>query len=126
MKQTRTRYQQGSLKKIKRKGGREVWVFRWRETRTDGTRRSRKLVVGSVEEFPTERRAWLVVDSLRLNMNRDLCEGAQAPQTVMDLIRHYESTELADDSDTIAYSTKEVYKANLKNWIEPREDFGSA
>ena len=51
MKQTRTRYQQGSLKRVKRKGGREVWVFRWRETRPDGKRRLRKLVVGSVEDF---------------------------------------------------------------------------
>jgi integrase len=120
MKQTRTRYQKGSLKRIKREGGREVWVFRWQETQTGGTRRPRKLVVGSVEDFPTERRAWLAVDSLRLNINSDVTEHAQAPRTVMDLIRHYESTELAEDSDTVAYSTKEVYKANLKNWIEPK------
>ena len=38
----------------------------------------------------------------------------------MDLIRHYESSELAKESETVAYSTKEVYKANLKNWIEPK------
>jgi integrase len=38
----------------------------------------------------------------------------------MDLIRHYESTELADKSDTVAFSTKAVYKTNLKNWIEPK------
>jgi integrase len=120
MKQTRTRYQQGSLKKIKRDGGREVWVFRWRETQTGGIRRPRKLVVGSVEEFPTERRARLAVDSLRLNINSDVNEYSQAPRSVMELIRHYESTELADESDTVAYSTKEVYKANLKNWIEPK------
>jgi integrase len=120
MKQTRTRYQQGSLKKVKRKGGREVWVFRWRETRPDGKRRLRKLVVGSVEDFPTERRARLAVDALHLNINSDLSEHPQAPRTVMDLIRHYESTELAEESETVAYSTKEVYKANLKNWIEPK------
>jgi integrase len=28
--------------------------------------------------------------------------------------------ELADESVTVAYSTKQVYKANLKNWIEPK------
>ncbi len=120
MKQTRTRYQQGSLKKIKRDGGREVWVFRWRETQTGGIRRPRKLVVGSVEEFPTERRAWLAVDSLRLNINCDVNEYSQVPRSVVELIRHYESTELADENDTVAYSTKQVYKANLKNWIEPK------
>ena len=120
MKQTRTRYQKGSLTKVKRKSGHEVWVLRWRETRTDGIRQPRKLVVGAVKDFPTERSAWLAVDSLRLNINRDVSECAQAPRTVMQLIRHYESTELADDSDNVAYSTKEDYKANLKNWIEPK------
>jgi len=120
MKQTRTRFQRGSLTKVERKGGQEAWVYRWRETRADGKRRPRKLVVGSVEKFPTERRAWLAVDSLRLNINRDVSECVQAPRTVMELIRHYESTELAEDSDTVAFSTKEVYKANLKNWIEPK------
>jgi integrase len=120
VKQARIRYQKGSLKKSRRAGGTEVWVYRWRETRADGTRRSRKLVVGSVEEFPTERRAWLAVDNLRLNINHEPCENAQAPRTVADLIRHYESTELAEDSDTVAFSTKEIYKANLKNWIEPK------
>ena len=35
----RARYQRGSLTKLKRKCGRLVWLFRWRETRPDGTRR---------------------------------------------------------------------------------------
>ena len=30
------------------------------------------------------------------------------------------SPELADDSENAAYSTREIYKANLKNWIEPK------
>jgi integrase len=120
MKQARVRYQKGCLTKTKREGGREVWVFRWRETCTDGTRRSRKLVVGSVDEFPTERRAWQAVDSLRLNINAIVSADTQTPRTVMDLIRHCESTELADDSDTHAFSSRAVYKLNLKNWIEPQ------
>jgi integrase len=120
MKQTRTRYQKGSLTKVKRKGGQQVWVFRWRENRPDGTRRPRKLVVGSLIDFPNERRAWAAVDSIRLNINRDRSEYVQAPRTVMELIRHYESTELAEDNENVAFSTKEVYKANLKNWIEPK------
>ena len=59
MKQTRNRYQKGSLTKLKRKGAREVWVYRWRETRTDGKRRPRKLVVGSVKIFRPNARPGL-------------------------------------------------------------------
>jgi hypothetical protein len=47
----RTRHQKGSLKQIARKGGRRVWIFRWRETKLDGSRVARKLVVGSVRDL---------------------------------------------------------------------------
>jgi hypothetical protein len=50
----RARYQQGSLKRIKRKSGYLVWIFRWRETDADGKRRPKKIVVGPVSELPTE------------------------------------------------------------------------
>ncbi len=120
MKQTRARFQRGSLTKFKRDSGREVWVFRWREIQPDGSRRPRKLVVGSVGDFPTERSAWLAVQALHLNINSDLSEGVRRPGTVKDLIEHYRSTELSDEGEHLAYSTKENYKAYLKNWIEPK------
>lgn len=88
MKQTRNRYQKGSLTKFKRSSGREVWIFRWKETDPDGKRRPRKLVIGSVKDFPTERQAWLAVDALRSNINCDLSQQIRAPRTVIDLIRH--------------------------------------
>ena len=57
----RARHQQGSLQRVKRKSGETVWVFRWRETQINGSRRYRKIVVGSVEEFkgsPRHRMRW--------------------------------------------------------------------
>ena len=54
---TRTRYQKGSLKQITRKGGRRVWIFRWRETGSDGSRVARKVVVGSVRDLRNENAA---------------------------------------------------------------------
>ena len=119
-KQTRNRYQKGSLKKVKRKGGREIWVFRWRETETDGTRRPRKLVIGSVKEYPTERAARLAVDALNLNINHDLSITARAPRTIADLAKHYQSVELAADNEHLAFSTKYGYKNYLDNWIVPK------
>ena len=53
----RARYQKGSLTKIKRKGGSLVWLFRWRETRSDGSRRPKNVVVGPVSELRTEAQA---------------------------------------------------------------------
>ncbi len=42
-----SRFQQGSLLKLKRKAGPDVWVFRWYEE-TDGTRTYRKRNLGTV------------------------------------------------------------------------------
>jgi integrase len=120
VKQTRNRYQKGSLKKRKRKGGRDIWVFRWRETETDGTRRSRKLVIGSVRDYATERAARLAVDALNLNINHDLSITARPPKTVADLAKHYLSVELAADNEDLAFSTKYGYKNYLDNWIVPK------
>lgn len=120
MKQTRARFQRGSLTKFKRDSGREVWIFRWREIQPDGSRRPRKLVVGSVGDLPTERSAWLAVQALHLDINSDLSDEVRRPKTVQDLIEHYRSSELSDKGEHLAYSTKENYKAYLKNWIEPK------
>lgn len=120
VKQGRPRYQQGSLKTKKREGGREVWIYRWREIRTDGSYRPRKLVVGSVEELPTKKRAWQAVAAMRLNINCDVSERAKAPNTVSDLIAHYKATELSAENDGLSYSTKETHTIYLDNWIEPK------
>ncbi len=76
---TRTRYQKGCLKQITRKGGRRVWTFRWRETESDGSRRARKIVVGSVRDLRNETAAREVLDGLNLNINVDLSEDARPP-----------------------------------------------
>jgi integrase len=119
MKLTRSRYQKGSLTTLKRKGGHNVWAFRWRETQPDGKRRPRKLVVGTVEQYPTERAAWLAVERLNLSINLDPSMQARAPRTFSDLVDHYTATELADDGEHLAYSTKEGYRQYLKHWIRP-------
>ncbi len=53
----RARHQRGSLKRVKRKSGKTVWIFRWYETEIDGSKKYRKVVVGSAEEFKTEASA---------------------------------------------------------------------
>lgn len=49
------RYQDGHLRRAKRKRGPDVWEFLWRERGPDGKRRQRTLTVGNLEELRTER-----------------------------------------------------------------------
>jgi integrase len=117
---TRTRYQKGSLKQITRKGGRKVWIFRWRETGSDGSRVARKVVVGSVRDLRNENAAREALDGLNLNINVDLSEGARPPGRFSELVEHYRRKELAVDNERKAYSTKQCYNDYLTNWIVPR------
>jgi hypothetical protein len=45
------RYQDGHLRRAKRKRGADVWEFLWRECGPDGKRRQRTLTVGTVTDF---------------------------------------------------------------------------
>jgi hypothetical protein len=65
-----SRLQQGSLLKLKRKGGPDVWVFRWYDE-SNGTRTYRKRTIGTVVRFPRRQDAEKVADSLRNNINSE-------------------------------------------------------
>jgi integrase len=117
----RARYQKGSLKRIKRKSGYLVWLFRWRETDADGKRRPKKIVVGPVSELPTESDPRRALQALRINVNLDLSEQARPPRNFRTLVDHYRLKELVRQNDERkAYSTKKGYESYLKNWIVPR------
>ena len=91
------RSQQGSLLRLKRKGGPDVWVFRWYEE-TGGTRTYRKRTIGTVVRFPHRRDAEGFVESLRSNINSEV----KSPETVNELIIHYRNHELTADRKTYA------------------------
>ncbi len=65
----RARHQKGSLQRVRRKSGENVWVFRWYEIQPDGMKKYRKAVVGTVSEFKSEAEAQKAVDALRLTIN---------------------------------------------------------
>jgi len=50
----RASYQRGCIRSIRRKNGTTVWEYRWRETQSDGTRKRRAVIVGTLEEYPNE------------------------------------------------------------------------
>ena len=87
MLERRMRYQSGSLTRERRNAGPDVWIFRWREDSADG-RRKRKVVVGTIEQFPTKTAArhYSEVQRLRTTIN-DSPSGLVGPRTVGELIR---------------------------------------
>ena len=112
----RERYQNGSLTREARRAGPDVWVFRWREATEHDIRARRKAIVGTVTEFPTKALAKKAVESqgLRKNINRDTF----TPQTVAELVTHYQQKELPEDGDK-SFSTRTAYEVYLRNWIVP-------
>src|SRR5579864_6170785 len=115
----RTRFQNGHLRRERRKTGPDVWIFRWREAAPNGRRVNRKVVVGTVKQYETETAANKAVAALRIDINNET-PAAFRSMTVEQLIAHYIEKELPEDGSKKAYSTTQVYRSNLNNWILPR------
>jgi integrase len=124
-------YQRGSLRRIRRKDGTTVWVYPWRETQIDSTRKRRAIIVGAVEDYPTESLAQAAVDSLRLTINQSVPQELIKDISVETLVNHYREHELPDifykenpekvsDDERKSYSTQDTYDGYLRKWILPR------
>jgi integrase len=107
---TRAGYQHGSLRKESRKQGPTVWTLRWREVKNGSTTR-RKVLVGTVTEYPTRAAAWKACESQRQTINKD----TGTPRTMAELVIHYREKELPNKTPY----TGEVYGGYLKTWILP-------
>ena len=107
------RYQQGHLRRAKRKRGPDVWEFLWRERSPDGRRIQRTLTIGNVRELHTERDALNHIQSLRANINRQVARTAL--MTFGDLVNHYRQTELLAENKTD--KTRMTYLVYLRKWI---------
>ena len=108
-----SRLQQGSLLKLKRKSGPDVWVFRWYEE-TNGTRTYRKRTLGTVVRYPHLRDAEKAADALRNSINSEF----EVPETVSELVTHYRKHELTEEKK--AYATIEANTLYLANHIVPK------
>jgi integrase len=116
LKHKRDRYQQGSLKIEKRKTGDSVWVYRWREYRSDGTSTYRKKTVGPLSELRTKAAAQKAVEGLKLDINATV-SAVPVSRTVAELIAHYKQAELESGRHTVR--VQQVYKHNLDDIILP-------
>jgi integrase len=117
----RTRYQQGSVQREKRRSGPDVWVYRWYEVGSDGASKYRKAIVGTVLTLPTEVAALKAAHALRIDANQQTPQTESGPSTIAELVAHYRLKELAGDSnERKAFSTRDGYECYLDNWILPR------
>ncbi|HEY1745007.1 MAG TPA: site-specific integrase, partial [Granulicella sp.] len=117
----RTRYQQGSVQREKRRSGPDVWVFRWYEAGTDGKSRYRKAIVGTVDTLANETSALKAAQALRIDANQETPQAGAGPSTIAMLVAHYRLKELAGERNgRKAFSTRSAYECNLENWILPR------
>jgi integrase len=60
-------YQEGSLERVSRAKGPDVWVYRWRENRVQ-----RKKVLGNVQRLKTKAEAEREVENFRAQINSEL------------------------------------------------------
>jgi integrase len=116
----RIRYQQGCVARERRSNGPDVWIFRWRELNPNGQKTNRKVVIGTVEQYPVRAGAQKAVDALRIHVNKETPRTVLQPLTCEQLITHYVERELSEGNRIKAHSTKAAYKCYLDNWILPR------
>lgn len=108
-----TRFQQGSLMRVKNKRTPDTWFFRYYEDR-EGKRVHRNLKIGSVLELPLRKDAEKAVLSLRAKINSEV----RTPETVLDLITHYRAHELTLERKS--HATLENYGGNIRLYILPK------
>lgn len=117
----RTRYQQGSVQREKRRSGPDVWVFRWRETGTDGESKYRKAIVGTVDALANEASALKAAQALRMDANQQTPQAESGPDTIAALVAHYRLKELAGERNgRKSFATRAGYESYLENWVLPR------
>ena len=65
--------QNGSLRRVPRRRGPDVWAFRWREPGSDGRRVHRRIVIGTIEQFTNESAAAQAIIALRREIKSPDC-----------------------------------------------------
>jgi integrase len=121
---SKTRYQQGSIRRVKRKKAPDVWVFRWLDTKADGSRKENNRVIGTVLEYRTNAAAEKAAEALRSNINSTTPRPSVLGMTFGDLAEHYIARELDVDQTEArspkSHSTIEANRRYLQKWILPR------
>ncbi|RZU40347.1 tyrosine-type recombinase/integrase [Edaphobacter modestus] len=112
-----SRYQQGSISRVSRSKGPDVWVYRWRELQPDGSRLQKKKIIGTVKEFPRRSDVQREVENLRSEINAEQADIGRT--TFRELWGHFQTNELRSPIADRSPTTIQCYEENLKRHILP-------
>jgi integrase len=113
-------YQDGYIRRTKRRAGPDRWEFLWRETDHSGIRIRRTAIIGTVEQYPTETSASAAANGLRMQINTDVHRNHLKPISVGDLIDHYVQTDLSLETGWHSVATRTVNRYFIEKWIRPQ------
>ena len=112
--------QYGSLIRAQRRRGGDVWEYRWREPGSDGKRRHRRIVVGSVDQYERREDALRAIAALQRDINQTGTQQGNRVITIHELFDHYRQRELGEGNTSKTPSTKNTYQGYITKWICPR------
>jgi integrase len=113
MKFTRDRYQQGSLRRVRRANGPDVWEFRF-STYENGARKQRQLTL-STKKYPTEAAVKRKVEALLLKLNAGNAAVALQEPTLGAVIEVYAREEMPE-----RLKSQQNYRLLMDRHIQPR------
>jgi integrase len=111
--------QRGSLVKVARKNGPDVWQFRWSEKGGDGRRVYRKRVIGTIEQYSDAAAAQQLAARIIVRP-KSLVSRPAPPMTIAELCEHFQHRELSQSDAFRSHSTRRNYIFYLNKWIIPR------
>jgi hypothetical protein len=103
-------YQDGYIRRTKRRAGPDRWEFLWRETDHTGARLRRTAIIGTAEQYPTEASANDAANGLRMHVNADLHCQRLKPISVGDVVDHYIQTDLSLEAGWHSHATRTIYR----------------
>jgi len=129
LKFTRNRYQKGSLRRVSRKIGADVWEYRYRNHAEPGS--PMRQITLSTLEYPTESKALVRLQEQLLRNNGPEAYRAQHKPTLGLVIDRFRQEERIEDilkqkpgvttiTDGISYSTAAGYQSYLKKHVKPK------
>jgi integrase len=112
------RYQDGSIVRVRRAKGPDVWVYRFRSAAdADGNRKHYSRILGSVKDYPKKADAKRAAENLRVEINA--AEQKAGRMTVRDAWGHFQLYELHNPNVGRTPSTIAGYLDYFKSWILP-------
>ena len=112
--------QQGSVIQSIRKGGPDVWQFRWSEKDSNGHRVYRKRVIGTVDEYTDESSVRQAASGLLYDVNLRSRQARIGFITVDQLCAHFEQREMRSGASLWSVATARTYRGYVRLWIRPR------